>query len=258
MKLFNLPFFLLLKVIHITISAIQVISSWLEEFFSLSWIRASSTEKLFSVADFVEKVPKHLCFAVVEDVSKDDVAKLIAWAMMAGIPEISVWDAEGELQRNAKELKLAIQREYRKTNATVPSILLCIPNVLYEEGTGFRINLWLQDNGRTDIVNVCAPIHHYLFLLPYSLLQGCKLYCQKDEKRLDPLDPEKFSEFLAVKSLTPDLVLKCGSIESMCGFMPWQLRVAEFGFIQSHKGVKLDTFLTCLHKYGNCSRRFGK
>ena len=57
-----------------------------------------SVEKLPDIVRGFAKTPRHLCIAVVEDqLHYQDLATLVAWAVAARIPYISVWDPTGAL-----------------------------------------------------------------------------------------------------------------------------------------------------------------
>ncbi|XP_069676297.1 dehydrodolichyl diphosphate synthase complex subunit nus1 isoform X2 [Periplaneta americana] len=56
----------------------------------------------------------------------------------------------------------------------------------------------------------------------------------------------------------PELILYCGDICSMYGFLPWQIRVTEFLQLNTHHNLKVTDFTKVLSKYGKCVQRFGK
>lgn len=56
----------------------------------------------------------------------------------------------------------------------------------------------------------------------------------------------------------PELALFCGSICSVYGYPPWQIRVTEFLSIGSHHSISSKTFVETLSTYSKTEQRLGK
>ncbi|XP_054921886.1 dehydrodolichyl diphosphate synthase complex subunit nus1-like isoform X2 [Dermacentor andersoni] len=61
--------------------------------------------------DLLQKVPKHIAVLIGEhDISYRDAANLVVWCLFAGIPHVTLYDAEGALKENVTRLYKEITR----------------------------------------------------------------------------------------------------------------------------------------------------
>ncbi|XP_033113253.1 dehydrodolichyl diphosphate synthase complex subunit nus1-like isoform X2 [Anneissia japonica] len=56
----------------------------------------------------------------------------------------------------------------------------------------------------------------------------------------------------------PDLVIRCGSVHSLLGYLPWQTRLTEIHWINSHIGVDYSDVYGIMQAFSKCDQRFGK
>lgn len=56
----------------------------------------------------------------------------------------------------------------------------------------------------------------------------------------------------------PDLILYTGSLCSTHGFLPWQIRLAEFIQLSLDHCIDIDSYVGALYKYNKCDQRYGK
>lgn len=91
------------------------------------------------------------------------------------------------------------------------------------------------------------------------LVQSCRyLACIKEKEGVEYKDliDKNISRLTNLKD--PELVIKIGSNDSLTGFSPWHLRLAEIIKIPSHTLVSKSTLYETIIKYGNIEKRLGK
>lgn len=218
------------------------------------------------------KMPQHIAFLFLEDLSCADIAKLIVWTVMADIPVISLFDPSGELKERQDELLLAVRIEYvEQTSADeIPPLSLSWrPHTdsetvvvhsggkyMYPDTNGngsssvgsekkLSVSLLCPKDGKKDIVNAAREI--------------------ASEVEKGGLNPSDISEqFLSDKLKTnqglpdPCLLVRFGSVASNADFPPWQIRLTEMHHLTTHRRITSDQYLEVLFKYAKCHQRFGK
>lgn len=243
------------------LSAVQFIKSlWIylrrkiEDLFHKGYI-ADELGYISKQVKLFEKIPSHLVVIVGnETISFKDLANIAVWCIAAGISFISFYDHQGFLKKNEAELFKALT-EIRKGN---------VDNIIWGKKTKTReLN---TKNGTKNGVTSSHSLHLNIFSLADgkgSLVELTKTLCQSvlsgqtksSEVNRFVID-EKLHKEMEIPD--PELILYCGDICSMYGFLPWQIRVTEFLQLNTHHNLKVTDFTKVLSKYGKCVQRFGK
>ncbi|XP_063166794.1 dehydrodolichyl diphosphate synthase complex subunit NUS1 isoform X2 [Candoia aspera] len=107
------------------------------------------------------------------------------------------------------------------------------------------LNVLSSEDGKTDIVRAAQKF--------------CHLVAQKQKKCTD-LDMNVLENLLSSTNgfPDPDLILKFGPVDSVLGFLPWQIRLTEIVSLPSHVNVSYDEFFSALCCYASCDQRVGK
>ncbi|CAK1585246.1 unnamed protein product [Parnassius mnemosyne] len=192
---------------------------------------------------------KHLVFlADTNHHSISDLARVVIWSLISGVPYVSFYDITGELKQNEEKLFWAIE----KNKKGIPG---CIKWSNKPDLNGYTygmnankiiINIFNYMNGRPQIVNCIKQIAKGEVL--------CK-------KKSTEYTTQEFGEALIqTYSLIPDpdLILYTGPLCCSYGLMPWQIRLTEFIQLSLDHSVNIDSYLGALFKYNKCDQRFGK
>uniref|UniRef100_A0A6P6XUD1 ditrans,polycis-polyprenyl diphosphate synthase [(2E,6E)-farnesyldiphosphate specific] n=1 Tax=Dermatophagoides pteronyssinus TaxID=6956 RepID=A0A6P6XUD1_DERPT len=92
-----------------------------------------------------------------------------------------------------------------------------------------------------------------------SLIESVRKICQQKL----PITSEQISQYLRQQGYykfdDPDLLI-CfnGDQRSLQAFPPWQIRLTEIVFLQSHRLLNKSQFLYILKQFSRCEQRFGK
>ncbi|XP_070589527.1 dehydrodolichyl diphosphate synthase complex subunit NUS1 [Erythrolamprus reginae] len=201
-------------------------------------------------AKCLQKLPGHVGLVVTEEEqSYADVASLVVWCMAVGISYISVYDHEGIFKRNNSRLMDEILKQQQELlNLDCSKYTVKFAN---QEKTDqvlncqSVLNVLSSEDGKTDIVKAAQKF--------------CNLVAQKQKKCTD-LDMNILENLLSSTNgfPDPDLVLKFGPVDSILGFLPWQIRLTEIVSLPSHVNVSYDEFFSALCYYASCDQRVGK
>ncbi|XP_021363594.1 dehydrodolichyl diphosphate synthase complex subunit nus1-like [Mizuhopecten yessoensis] len=204
-----------------------------------------------------QKLPHHLGLLVLEnDVSFSDIANLIVWSITLGISYISVFDINGEFKRKHDLLREEIRKsqqsisdtENSKHNIHIHSSFTDRRNVSQNgchSGNSVHIQLLSTEDGRHDLVQTAREL--------------C-LEVMEKRRRIDDISPQSLDNLLQEihKFPDPDLVLKFGQTDSLLGYLPWQMRLAEILCIPSHTSIRYKSFSTAIQNFSSINQRFGK
>ncbi|KAK6187677.1 hypothetical protein SNE40_005653 [Patella caerulea] len=210
-----------------------------------------------SDAKLLKKLPMHVGLVMVENnFSYRDIANIIVWSVAMGISYVSVYDINGEIKRNSILLQQQIERSKEETFASEESkfeISLSVSNnkknaANNEEGSSSkqaRVHLVAADDGRENLVKAthsfCELVNNNQYLIEDIVPSSVDSHIQKIFQLPDP-----------------DLVILVGHIDSLLGYLPWQIRLSEILKLPSHKGVNYKAFLSVMNIYGKTEQRFGK
>ncbi|XP_035687044.1 dehydrodolichyl diphosphate synthase complex subunit nus1-like [Branchiostoma floridae] len=215
--------------------------------------RKRTVPRIKSDSKALSRLPIHVGLVVVEeDFRYGDLASLVVWCAAMGISYISLYDSQGILKRNNTSLWQEImkqQQELLGEDSNKYSIELVTGNRTTTQLTGQKysveVRLLSSEDGRTD------------------LLQAAQRWCQAVEarrKKVGDLEPTALEGLLQATKGAPDvdLVLKFGTVDSLLGFLPWQIRLTEILSLPTHHSIDYQTFLLALQSFGNIEQRFGK
>ncbi|XP_038078308.1 dehydrodolichyl diphosphate synthase complex subunit Nus1-like [Patiria miniata] len=200
----------------------------------------------------LQKLPCHLGLLVAEQkISYGDVCSLMVWSMALGISYISVYDWHGTLKKNAVLVKSHLDRLQEeifgkdKSKYTFQLHQSSSKKHSSNEGAQVHILLLSPSDGRLDLVRTAGD------------------YCHAVANRI--LKPEDISTDLVNSMLhstkgfpDPDVLVRFGQIESLLGYLPWQIRLTEILSMPTHWGVGYESFLDVLHQFAGTHQRFGK
>ncbi|KAK9411532.1 dehydrodolichyl diphosphate syntase complex subunit NUS1 [Crotalus adamanteus] len=201
-------------------------------------------------AKSLQKLPGHVGLVVTEEEqSYADVASLVVWCMAVGISYVSVYDHEGIFKRNNSRLMDEILKQQQELlNLGCSKYTVKFAN---QEKTDqvlncqSVLNVLSSEDGKTDIVRAAQKF--------------CHLVAQKQKKCTD-LDINILENLLSSTNgfPDPDLIVKFGPVDSVLGFLPWQIRLTEIVSLPSHVNVSYDEFFSALCYYASCDQRVGK
>lgn len=185
------------------------------------------------------KVPHHLCLAITDSaVTYDPVARLVMWAIAAGVKEITIWDNQGMCKASASLLQRYLEKAhvaYFGSSSDNYPLSFDAAEAQSKEGA-VKIHLCDDEEGRPAIVNAIHTV----------VAQGKEL----TQEWLDNQLTQRVSEF--------DLVMLFSQHKLLHALLPWHLRVAEIHFCGSHRNISARTFVRSFGAFANCEQRFGQ
>ncbi|XP_061479680.1 dehydrodolichyl diphosphate synthase complex subunit NUS1 [Rhineura floridana] len=198
----------------------------------------------------LQKLPGHVGLVVVEEEqSYADMASLVVWCMAVGISYVTVYDHDGIFKRNNSRLMdeiLKQQQELLNLDCFKYTVKFAdqekTNQVLNCQST---LNVLSSEDGKTDIVKAAQKF--------------CHLVAQKQKKSTD-MDMNVLENLLSSTNgfPDPDLILKFGPVDSILGFLPWQIRLTEIVSLPSHVNISYEEFFSALRHYSDCEQRVGK
>ncbi|XP_041980227.1 dehydrodolichyl diphosphate synthase complex subunit Nus1 [Aricia agestis] len=205
--------------------------------------------KLIECSPKMQKKLKHLVvLANTSHHSMCDLARIVIWSLVLGVPYISFYDVTGELQSNDEALFFEIQ----KSKKGIPG---CIkfsnkPNLNgYTNGSQANtivINIFNTSDGREKIA---------------KCIQGIAKNSLVDKVPLNEFTVQEFNKALSnVYPCIPDpeVVLYTGRLCCTHGLLPWQIRLSEFIPLSLFHSIHVDDYINAIYKYNKCDQRFGK
>ncbi|CAH2084909.1 unnamed protein product [Euphydryas editha] len=176
-----------------------------------------------------------------------DLAHLVIWSLVVGIPYVSFYDVTGRLKTLEDKLFLEIE----KSKKGIPG---CIKWANKPDLNGYTygiqantvfINIFSYSDGKPRIAE-CIKF----------IAKG-DLQCKRNSNEYTV---QEFGEAIKFKSIIPDpdLVLYTGELCCTFGLLPWQIRLCEFIQLSVHHNININCYLGALYKYNKCDQRFGK
>lgn len=251
---------IILRIIHLIITFAIYCKDVLDKF--TQYLKdigdKNALDKLMQDFKYLKKSPNHIAFSINEkELSFVDLGNLVIWSVAMGTTYISFYDRLGYIKDNESTLVKCIEKK--------ASILNNYNELQYD----FHIYSNLNKLSRQTIrKNGCKHIKIFIQLL--SLEDGrqslvntaCKLSTLVKDNELHVIDivPDYVDRILREASHypDPDLLLIFGKVKSLMGFSPWELRLTEILFINSHHKLHPISFLKTLISYAQKEQRFGK
>lgn len=278
-----------LWIVHTTFSLYIYINLYAKALFRIcrNIIGGTKTEGVRELKSCLEKIPNHIAFILLENwLDYDVLANLVAWSLVLGIQNISLYDVKGRLKQNQHRLLIQLNHKLKESLPHQPITITWRPHaelinqdrtvivskngVMYpdingngriqinaeaakkcehsdeREGLSLNLSLLSQHDGKEDIVR-CAR------LLSDKIVRGNAL-------RVQEINEDCVDEHLSCNRNLPDpsLVVRLGMIDSNADFLPWQLRLSEIHSIDCTVALSPHQFTDVIRKYSKCDQRFGK
>jgi len=222
----------------------------------------ASSGALYKRLTGLHKLPVHISLVIVEDdISFSDIARLVAWSMVAGIAYVTIYDHRGRCKANCSLILDKISKEHNKvrsqpsrtTDTTqngckfdlLTGSLLTGDSNKHSASDGQRVFIVGPDDGRQGLVSVARQL---------SVAVATR------QLELNDISVSYVDSVIQAQCFfpDPDLVLKFGRVESLVGFLPWHLRLSEIICLPSHRNVHVQQFIDAIVYYGGTEQRFGK
>ncbi|XP_070569095.1 dehydrodolichyl diphosphate synthase complex subunit nus1-like [Ptychodera flava] len=243
---------ILLYIVHIIIAVKASVQAWLSSFKTpLQFRRKRTRTRLKTDAKSLKKLPLHVGLVMLEDeLSYQDVANIIVWCMAMGISYISLYDTEGIFKRNYVALNEEISKQQEE--------------ILGEEATKYSYQIY--KSGKVLGNKALSSRVHVNLVSPqdgrHDIVTAAKQFC------LDIASKRRNVKDIEISTLAhqlqgshfpdPDVVFKFGQVESVLGFLPFQIRLSEILSIASHRNIDYNTFLAKMIAYAGTQQRYGK
>ncbi|KAL4709448.1 hypothetical protein ACJJTC_019745 [Scirpophaga incertulas] len=197
----------------------------------------------------ISKKPKHLVILTdTTQTSLKDLARVVIWSLVAGIPYVSFYDITGDLVKKEDKLFLEVQK-YKKG---VPG---CIKWSHFQNLNGYTngipshtivVNIFTSDNGRSKIVQCIRQISQR------------EIQCRRESHEFTAQELDEVLKLFYPSIPEPDLIMYTGYSCITYGFLPWQIRLTEFVHLSIDHCINVDRYIGALYKYNKCDQRFGK
>ncbi|XP_077976948.1 dehydrodolichyl diphosphate synthase complex subunit Nus1-like isoform X1 [Glandiceps talaboti] len=243
---------LLLRLVHAVIFVKIWVVAWICNLKKAFQYHPKRTRmKLKNDSKTLKKLPLHIGIVVVEDdVSFPDISNIVVWCMALGISFISLYDTAGIFKRNCDLLNDQILKKQEEILGEETS---SYSYQIYKSGAKIKskgevnrihINLISTEDGRHDIVSIA------------------RIFCQdiaSKRRKIQELDSNFVARELQGSHFPdPDLVLKFGAVDSLLGFLPYQMRLTEILSASSHYRIDYNSFFTLVRTYAGTEQRCGK
>ncbi|KAJ0183182.1 hypothetical protein K1T71_001158 [Dendrolimus kikuchii] len=181
--------------------------------------------------------------------SLNDLARLVIWNLVAGVPYLSLFDTTGELYEHEEKLFYEVE----KLKKGVPGCVKWankLPDLNgYTNGNSAHtlvVNIFRHRDGRKTVVECVQQI-----------AEG-SLVCKRNSREFtaEELDEALSQIYPAIPD--PDMALYTGCLCSTKGLLPWQIRLTVFVQLSTDHSINVDQYLGAIHKYSKCDQRFGK
>ncbi|XP_003747575.1 dehydrodolichyl diphosphate synthase complex subunit nus1 [Galendromus occidentalis] len=191
----------------------------------------------------IQKRPDHLAIVFSEpEISFGDVAKLICWCHEAGINYVTLYEPRGILKKSDEKLLRSIQKlapskfsiKFHSFSSADHQEVDSIDAVREE----VHVHLAAAEDGRGAIVEAARKLHQVQTGVTMKSVDNMlKVTCDWPE---------------------PDLLIRCGGLNSHLGFLPWALRLTEFADLYSHHRLFPSEFRDILATFSITDRRCGR
>ncbi|KAM3964932.1 transport and golgi organization 14 [Aphomia sociella] len=177
-----------------------------------------------------------------------DLARVVIWSLVLGIPYVSFHDITGELKHNEEKLF----REVERSKKGIPGFIKWskMPDLNGytngEQGHTVIINIFRCSDGRPIITQCIKQI----------AIEEVSCERESSEYTAQELGNTLVSFYPSVPD--PDLILYSGPLCCTKGLLPWQIRLSEFIQLSINPHITIDSYIGALYKYNKVDQRFGK
>ncbi|XP_047990279.1 dehydrodolichyl diphosphate synthase complex subunit nus1 [Leguminivora glycinivorella] len=244
----------LLFLVHLTVNVLVAVQNVYHQFWAKrdDFPTCELTKREISVVmEHVPRLKKKLHHLVVlahtEYHSLSDLARVVIWSLVAGIPYVSLYDVTGNLTKEEEKLFLKIEQHKKG----VPGYIKWAnkPDLNgYTNGINAHtviINIFNAYDGRPKIAQCVSQI----------ATESCSIDKYR-ELTVDELNNRLNLMYPSIPD--PDVVIYTGAVCRTSGLLPWQIRLTEFIQLSLDHSVNVKSYIGALYKYNKCDQRFGK
>ncbi|KAI8421592.1 hypothetical protein MSG28_009609 [Choristoneura fumiferana] len=243
-------FLLVHLVVNVLVAVQNVYHGFWAKRYSLRRCEVTRSEicLLMKHAPSLSKRPQHMVvLADTEHHCMSDLARVVIWSLVAGVPYISFHDVTGQLKQNEEKLFLEVERHKKG----VPGYIKWAnkPDLNgYTNGIQAHtviINIFNSKDGRPKIAECISQIAEERS----KSMRNTEITVKELNTRLSSLYPS---------IPDPDVIFYTGASCCSHGVLPWQIRLAEFVQLSLDHSINVNTYVGALYKYNKCDQRFGK
>lgn len=246
---------LLFNLIHLVIYLLVAVKNVLRIFRTKQWLFNEKQVTKSDITLILKHVPrdssklKHL--VVLADTNYhtlSDLARVLIWSLIAGVPYVSFYDVTGSLEKQEEKLFLEVE----KNKKGVPG---CIKWSHKPDLNGYNNG----SQAYTVIVNIFNKAHgrDKLAQCIEDIAFG-RLDCEQSSKEFTAKELNDAISCKYAPIPDPDLALYSGSLCCTHGLLPWHIRLTEFIQLSPDKTIGVNNYIDALYKYHKCDQRFGK
>ena len=218
----------------------------------------------------LNKLPRHVaCILQLKDEKEQDgaakglvngVGELAAWAVLAGVPALTIYESTGELKYQLANLRRHVSRnlaQYFGEDST-PTFVVKVPHSnisLYGNGVkaqskplvaqvDLEITLLSRVDGKPTIVELTKAMSELARngeLVPEDITIGLI-----DEELQELVGPE------------PDLLISFNPYLDLQDYPPWHIRLSEIYWEKGNSDINYAVFVRALQRFSNCKVNLGK
>ncbi|XP_026749029.1 dehydrodolichyl diphosphate synthase complex subunit Nus1 [Galleria mellonella] len=245
----------LYNLIHLIVSVLVAVQNVYHQFWDIksnlfkSEVTNNDIKIILKLITKMNKKLNHLVIlADTDHHSLADLARVVIWSLIAGIPYVSFHDITGELRHNEEKLF----REVERSKKGIPGFIKWskMPDLNgYTNGVQGHtvvINIFSNSDGRPTIAQCIQDI-----------AKGT-VHCERKSSEYSAQELGKTLALYYPSIPDPDLILYSGSLCCTKGLLPWQIRLAEFIQLSLDYHITIDSYVSALYKYNKYDQRFGK
>lgn len=224
----------------------------------------AKSQSIRSDVAHLRKLPVHLGIVVLEDdLNVVDVAKIVVWAITAGISYVTIYDHKGHCKRNKDVLLRNLEEQQEQLEKTEHCRKKSSSSVQYRGLQGF-----LPDETCSTVTKGCTRSNPNIQIVGpedgrqqlVDITKEISLQMANNVITSDDISVPFVDSLVHGKNLfpDPDLVMKFGAVDSLLGFLPWQIRLSEILSLPTHHHIDFRSFFAALDRFGYTEQRCGK
>ncbi|XP_059049931.1 dehydrodolichyl diphosphate synthase complex subunit Nus1 [Achroia grisella] len=245
----------LFKIVHLIVNVLVAVQNVYHQF----WIKKCNLYKgevtkkdINIIRNVMPKMNKKLNHIVIladtEHHSLGDLARVVIWSLVAGIPYFSFHDVTGELKQNEEKLFYEVERRKKGIPGFIkwPKMPDLNGYTNGVQGHTVVINIFSNSDGRQTIARCIKGIAKE------------EVHCNRESSEYTAQELGNTLALYYPSIPDPDLILFCGSLCCTKGLLPWQIRLSEFIQLSLDHNITIDSYVGALFKYNKFDHRFGK
>jgi dehydrodolichyl diphosphate syntase complex subunit NUS1 len=164
--------------------------------------------------------------------------------MVVGISHVTVYDHKGYCKSQEKLLRSNLTEKTKKAGHPTLQNNLQHTNG-FSKTAESSLSVLGPEDGRQQLVSVARQLG--------SEVANQQLPCA--DITVSYTDELIRAEF---KFPDPDVVFRFGSVESLLGYLPWQIRLTEIFSLPTHSDLHFVDFVDALDTFADVKQRFGR